>query len=98
MKFLQTIEFQTSRIDELMALDQKWREATAGKRTATSVTMTKDRDRPNTYIWMIEFPSYEAAMANNELPETQQIAKDMEKLTDGPPTFQNLEITDQRDL
>jgi hypothetical protein len=98
MKFVQTIEFQTSRIDEIMALDSKWREATAGKRTATAMNITKDRDRPNTYVWMIEFPSYEDAMRNNDLPETQQIAEQMMKLSDGPAVFRNLDVVEQRQL
>jgi hypothetical protein len=98
MKFVQTIEFQTSRIDEILALDTQWREATAGKRTATAMNITKDRDRPNTYVWMIEFPSYEDAMRNNDLPETQQIAEQMMKLADGSPTFRNLDVLEQRQL
>jgi quinol monooxygenase YgiN len=98
MKFVQIIEFQTSRIDEIMALDSKWREATAGKRTATAINITKDRDRPNTYVWMIEFPSYDAAMRNNDLPETQQIAEQMMKLSDGPAVFRNLDVVEQRQL
>jgi quinol monooxygenase YgiN len=98
MKFVQIIEFQTSRIDEIMALDSKWREATAGKRTATAMNITRDRDRPNTYVWMIEFPSYEDAMRNNDLPETQQIAEQMMKLSDGPAVFRNLDVVEQRKL
>ena len=98
MKFVQIIEFQTSRLDELMALDQKWRDETEGKRTATAMTMCQDRDRPGTYVWMIEFPSYEAALQNNELPETQHIAVEMTKLTDGSPTFRNLDVMEQRSL
>ncbi|HEY5170775.1 MAG TPA: hypothetical protein VIK54_03510 [Acidimicrobiia bacterium] len=98
MKFVQTIEFQTSRIDEILALDSKWREATAGKRTATAINITRDRDRPNTFVWMIEFPSYEDAMRNNDLPETQQIAEQMMKLSDGPAVFRNLDVVEQRKL
>ena len=98
MKFVQIIEFQTSRIDEMMAIDKQWREATEGKRTATAMNITKDRDRPDTYVWMIEFPSYEDAMRNNELPETQQIAEQMMKLADGPATFRNLDVMEQRSL
>jgi len=96
VKFVQIMEFQTSRIDEVMALDQQWQETTAGKRTATAMHVTKDRDRPNTYLWMIEFPSYEDAMRNNELPETQQIAEQLAKLTDGPSVFRNLDVMEQR--
>jgi hypothetical protein len=96
MKFVQTIEFQTSRIDEILALDKKWRDATEGKRTATAMNITQDRDHPNTYVWMIEFPSYEDAMRNNDLSETQQIAEQMMKLSDGEPLFRNLDVVDQR--
>ena len=48
MRFVQTIEFTTTRIDEITALDARWRESTAGKRTATEMRITEDRDRPNT--------------------------------------------------
>jgi hypothetical protein len=96
MRFVQIIEFQTSRIDEIMALDNEWRDATQGKRAATAMNITKDRDRPNTYLWMIEFPSYADAMKNNELPETQRISEQMMKLTDGPTVFRNLDLMEQR--
>ncbi len=98
MKFVQIIEFQTARLDEMMALDTKWREQTEGKRTATAMTVTQDRDRPGTCLWIIEFPSYEAAMRNNDLPETQQISEEMMKLANGAPTFRNLDVVEQRDL
>lgn len=98
MKFVQIIEFRTTRIDEVRALDEEWREATKGKRTATAATMTRDRDRPDSYVWMIEFPSYEDAMRNNELPETQRIAEQMNELTDGPAEFRNLDLLDQTAL
>jgi hypothetical protein len=98
MKFVQMLEFETSRIDDVMALDTKWRETTVGKRTASAMNITKDRDRPNVYVWMIEFPSYEDAMRNSDLPETQQIAEQMMKLSDGPIVFRNLDVMDQRIL
>jgi len=98
MEFLQILEFQTSHLEEVMALDKKWREETKGKRTATSMTITQDRDKPGTYLWMIRFPSHEAAMQNNDLPETQTISEEMMKLSDGPPSFRNLDVMEQRDL
>jgi hypothetical protein len=91
MSFVQIIEFETSQIDAMLELDKKWRQATEGKRTATSETMTRDRDKPDTYIWIIEFPSYEEAMKNDQLPETQQIAQEMVKVA-GQPVFRNLEV------
>jgi hypothetical protein len=32
--------------------------------------MASDRDRPNRYVTIVEFPSYEAAMENSRRPET----------------------------
>jgi len=98
MRFVQTIEFTTTRIDEIMALDKKWEEATSGKRTATAMRITKDRDRPNTYLWAIEFPSAEAAAKNNDLPETAEIAEHMAKLCEGAPIFRNLDLLEERTL
>ncbi len=98
MGFLQIIEFKTTQLDKILELDQRWRDATEGKRTATSTTMTKDRDRPDTYLWIIEFPSYEAAQRNDQLPETQEIAQEMMKASEGEPVFRNLDLIDKREL
>lgn len=73
-------------------------DATEGKRTATAATMTRDRDRPDTYLWLIEFPSYEAAMQNDQLPETQEISQEMMQVPDGEPIFRNVEVMQKREL
>ncbi len=98
MEFVQIMEFQTSQLDQVKALDQKWRAETEGKRTATSMMITQDRDRPGTYVWIIGFPSYEAAQQNNELPETQEISQAMAEATDGPASFRNLDVLEKTDL
>ena len=54
---------------------------------------TRDRDRANTYVQIVEFPSYEEAMTNSQLPETGEIAARLTELCDGPPTFRNLDVT-----
>ena len=91
-KFIQIIEYKTSKFDEIQALADKWIAATEGKRTATSGTVSEDRDNRGTYVEIIEFPSYEDAMKNSNLPETQEIAAQMQALADGPPTFRNLDV------
>ena len=98
MRFVQIIEFTTSRIDEVRALDQEWVEATKGKRTATRELTCADRDNPNRYVSIVEFPSYEEAMANSQLPETSAIAEKYAALCDGPPRFVNLDVLDEYDL
>jgi len=92
VKFIQIIEFTTSRADELDAMLDEWLEKTQGKRTATRGVEARDRDRPNTYVQIIEFPSFEDAMANSKLPETAEVAARLAELCDGPPTFRNLDV------
>ena len=92
MPFIQIIEYKTNRTDELDAELDSWLEATKGKRRATRGVQTKDREADNTYLQIIEFPSYEEAMANSNLPETSQFAAKLAALCDGPPTFRNLDV------
>jgi len=98
MGFIQVIEFETTRPDEVEALVSEWRANTAGKRTAQRGTFTKDRDRPNTYVQIVEFPSYEDAMANSELPETASFAGKLRELCDGPMAFRNLDVQSVEDM
>ncbi len=92
MSFIQIIELTTSRADEMDALFQEWLARTEGKRTATRVVLTRDRDRPNTYVEIVEFPSYAQVMANSDLSETAEVAARLAQLCDGPPTFRNLDL------
>ena len=92
MPFVQIIEYKTSRIDELNEALDGWLEATKGQRAATRGIQTRDRDAENTYVQIVEFPSYEEAMANSNLPETGKFAAQLAALCDGPPTFRNLDV------
>jgi hypothetical protein len=92
MGFIQIIEYQTTRIDELNAALDAWLETTKGKRAATRGTQTRDRDAANTYLQIVEFPSFEEAMANSTLLETAEFAAQLAALCDGPPTFRNLDV------
>jgi quinol monooxygenase YgiN len=96
MRFVQIMEFTTSRIDELEAVDDEWMRATEGKRTMLRETVYADRDQPNHYVTVVEFDSYEAAMANSELPETQAAAERYAALCDGPVRFLNLDVVGAR--
>jgi quinol monooxygenase YgiN len=92
MPFVQIIEFTTTRPDEIEALTKEWEAKTEGRRTAQRGTLTQDRDRPDTYVQIVEFPSYEDAMANSELPETASFAERVSALCDGPMVFRNLDV------
>lgn len=91
--FVQIIEFTTTRIHEVRALGDEMRnQADVG--LVLRGTFTADRDRPNTYINVIEFESYETAMENSNRPETSAFAARMAELCDGAPTFYNLDVLD----
>jgi hypothetical protein len=92
MAFVQLIEFKSDRIDEMNALLDEWLKVSAGWRTHTRAVETKDRDAAGTYVQIVEFPSYEAAMENSKRPETGEFAKKLEALCKAPPTFRNLDV------
>jgi len=92
MGFIQIIELTTTKPDEVEALVSEWREATPNLRKARRGTLTQDRDKPHTYLQIVEFESYEDAMANSSLPETSAFAEKVAKLCDAPAIFRNLDI------
>lgn len=98
MKFVQFIEFETSDIDGFRAEVAKWESESAEWRTATRATLCADRDRPGTYVQIVEFPSYEAAMANSNDPRTAKFAADLTKLAKGAPGFRNLDLLQVEDF
>jgi quinol monooxygenase YgiN len=95
MAFFQMVEFTTSKFDEVQAVGERFEKETAGKRTARKVRVGKDRDQANRYYTLVEFDSYESAMENSNLPETQALAKEMAELCDGPPSFRNIDIVSE---
>lgn len=98
MRFMQIIEMRTSRRDEVQAMIDEWRTTTAGRRTAQRALTGRDHDQDDVFVTVVEFPSYEAAMTNSDLPETRELAERLAKLCDEPPTFRNLDIIRQDDL
>jgi hypothetical protein len=98
MGFIQIIEYKTSRIDELNAMLDAWLEKTKGKRLATRGTQTRDRDAHNTYVQIVEFASYEDAMANSQMPETSEFAAKLAELCDGSPSFRNLDVVREEQM
>ena len=88
--FVQIIEFKTSRIEEVEALIESRR--SDGGMPMRRAMLTADRDRPDVYLSVLEFESYEQAMENSDKPETAEMAKRMASLCDGPPKFYNLDV------
>ncbi|WP_137988478.1 ester cyclase [Streptomyces vilmorinianum] len=92
MTFVQVIDCKTSRADELNHLMDAWVEATQGKRTATHSIVGRDRADSTHVVEIVEFPSYEEAMKNSHLPETDRIFREMVALCDGEPSFTDLDV------
>jgi quinol monooxygenase YgiN len=93
-RFIQVIDFSTSNIDEIdkMGEEMRQRRESDGGGGPLRVIVAEDRDRPGHFLNIVEFESYETAMANSEHPETQAFAQRMSELVDGPPAFYNLEV------
>jgi hypothetical protein len=98
MTFIQTIEFTTTRIGEIQHLMDEWVAKSGGRRTPYRATLVADQDRPNTYLQIVEFPSYEEAVRNNALPETTEFAEQAAQLVDSGPVYRNLDVQRVDDL
>ncbi|MQS16286.1 ester cyclase [Streptomyces kaniharaensis] len=98
MTFVQIVECRTERPDELNQLMDTWIEQTQGKRTATHTMVGSDREDARHVVEIVEFPSYEAAMRNSALPETDRIFREMVALCQEPPTFTNLDLVRDEQL
>ncbi len=91
MAFVQIMDVQTDKFDEIQALRKEWDGKTAGERTTRRRLITRDRNDPNRYLIIVEFDSYESAMENSNRPETQELASRMQALTTSI-TFADLDV------
>jgi hypothetical protein len=92
MTFIQIIEMTTTKAPETEELMNRWMAASEGRRSTSRSLLTKDRERPDTYVQVVEFPSYEEAIANSGLPETTAFAEKLPILCVSGPTFPNLDL------
>jgi hypothetical protein len=91
--FVQIIEYRTSKPEEMRALGEQHRKDRGDEGPApTRATTCADRDNPGHYFSIIEFASYEDAMANSGRDDTSEFAAKMMELCDGPTTFYNLDV------
>lgn len=97
MAFIQLVEFTATNVDQIRELAEQFRRDTEGKRTNLRSMICADRDTPNRYVVVAEFASYEEAMVNSEMPETQAFAESMRELVDGPPSYRNLDVVESWD-
>jgi steroid delta-isomerase-like uncharacterized protein len=98
MTFVQIIDCKTDRVDDVNRLLDRWVEQTQGRRTATHSIVGKDRRDTHHVVEIVEFPSYEEAMRNSNLPETNRIFEEMVALCAAPPTFTDLDVVRDEQL
>src|SRR5262245_33862511 len=96
MAFIQIVDIRTSDIDKIRAIDMEWEQATEGKRTLRRSILCQDRNDPKRYLVLAFFDSYESAMVNSDLPETDAFTKQIVDLVDAPLTFQDLDVVEDR--
>jgi len=92
MAFVQIIEFHTSQPDQMRNVEEEWEKATEGKRRTARRVLCQDRDNPGRYFNIVFFDSYEEAMQNSSLPETDAFSKKMMGFAEGQPAFYNLDV------
>ncbi|WP_165986640.1 ester cyclase [Streptomyces sp. YIM 98790] len=98
MTFVQVIDCKTSRVDDVNRLMDKWVQLTEGRRTATHSIVGTDRSDSTHLVEIVEFPSYEEAMKNSNLPETDQVFQELVKLCDEMPSFTDLDVVREEQL
>ena len=95
-ELIQIMEVHTTKLDQLLELQRRWEKDTEGKRTLRRQILTRDRSDPTRYRVLAFFDSHESAMVNSNLPETQLIAAELDSLADGPITFTDLDVIEDR--
>lgn len=98
--FVQIIEYRTSKPDEVRALTEQYRKDREADDdpTPTRAVSCADRDDPGRYFSIVEFGSYEEAMANSQRADTSEFAAKMRELCDGPTKFYNLDVEETMEM
>jgi quinol monooxygenase YgiN len=91
VSFIQIVDYET---DKAQQIDEQMRQSmsTGEPMSFTRLEHTQDRDNPRHYMTIVEFPSYEAAMANSKRPETSAMAEQLKAMCTKGPNFTNLEV------
>ena len=95
MAFVQIIDFRTSDIDGIKKSGEEWEAVTEGKRTVRKQIVCQDRNDPSRYVIVVFFDSYESAVENSQLPETQASAEKFAALAD-EISFIDLDVIEER--
>ena len=92
MTFIQIVSFRCSDPSALREIEEEWLAATEGRRTLLRETVLVDRTDPAHFVTINEFESYESAMVNSTLRETDEMARAVAGLLIGEPTYFDLDV------
>ena len=96
MEFVQIVEYESDRPEDVRALNAQWAARDRGAAGApTRVTMVRDHDEPRRFRMIAEFASYDEAMSYSARPETGEFAQRMRELATGEPRFVDLDVVDR---
>jgi hypothetical protein len=99
MKFVQIIDFETERMEEMRELVEQAAQRAEGRTGGpTHRLVLQDRNMPGRYLVLIEFESYEDAMRNSNDPETSRMAEQLAALCTRPPTFTDCDVREMTEL
>lgn len=94
--FIQLIDSHMSDMDTaLTELQKEWERAADGRHTVRRSITARDRDDETHMVSLVFFDSYESAMENSNLPETDEMAAKMRTIVDDV-SFENLEVIEDR--
>ena len=98
-RFVQIIDIETDRIEEMRTLVQEADERGAGRAGGPARRLLlQDRNQPNRYLVMIEFDSYDEAMRNSDDPETSRMAEQLASMCTRPPSFTDCDVREMTEL
>ncbi|MFJ9897926.1 hypothetical protein ACIQPR_31805 [Streptomyces sp. NPDC091280] len=99
MKFVQIVDFETDRFDEMRAVAEEADKSFAGRAGGpTHRLVLRDRSNPGHVLVVVEFDSYEDAMRNSQDPETGEMAARMAALCTRPPMFTDCDVLDMTEF
>jgi hypothetical protein len=92
MSFVQILEFDTKQAGEVQSLMNEWRVETSGKSAVRHEVVARNHTRPDHYVAIVEFPSWDDAQRTSKLAETERFAAKMAELCDGPVKFADYDV------
>jgi hypothetical protein len=96
--FIQLIEYRTTQPEAVDELLSQWIADSGGRRTATRTRVGRDHHDGDHFVEILEFPSYDEAMRNSEMPETNGIHERFVQLCAEPPRFVDLDVVREEQL